>query len=235
MLGAAAEGDFDDEVPGVERFTISFTPALLGMKLPLVMNESWGSDLQVTTRFPGQDPFSWRVIEEYVVDGWGSLQTPDGEASALRVKNESITHFDLGGTVLVDTSYTIQFVTKGRLSASLDLDAAGQLIGASYSVLEAGTAVEPGDDVPGRFALAANYPNPFNPQTTIPFTLHAAGAVRLAVFDVLGREVAVLVDEARPAGAYRVTWQANDLPSGLYLYRLTMGGESVTRRMTLLK
>ncbi len=90
-------------------------------------------------------------------------------------------------------------------------------------------------EVPGAFALAQNYPNPFNPVTTIGYELAATGPVRLEVFDMLGRRVAVLVEQTLPAGVYEARFDAADLASGLYLYRLTAGKQVQTRKMLLLK
>lgn len=96
---------------------------------------------------------------------------------------------------------------------------------------------EPGDHPSGTH-LAQNYPNPFNPSTVIGFRVSGADGgtpVRLAVYDVLGREVAVLVDGVMPAGAHQVAFDAGNLSSGIYLYRLETGGRTHTRRMILLK
>ncbi|MEK6755709.1 MAG: T9SS type A sorting domain-containing protein, partial [Bacteroidota bacterium] len=73
---------------------------------------------------------------------------------------------------------------------------------------------------PREFLLEQNYPNPFNPTTAISFQLSANSYVTLSVFDVLGREVAVLVNGEKPGGVYRITWDASSLPSGIYVYRL---------------
>ncbi|MEM6337032.1 MAG: T9SS type A sorting domain-containing protein [Bacteroidota bacterium] len=90
--------------------------------------------------------------------------------------------------------------------------------------------------VPDGFALFAAYPNPFNPQTTITYELGARADVRLAVYDLLGREVAVLIDnEQQAAGSFTVRFAAGDLPSGTYLYRLTAGAFSQTATMQLLR
>ncbi len=98
------------------------------------------------------------------------------------------------------------------------------------------TAVEPVDGGPPvTFRLEANYPNPFNPVTRIPYALPVGGPVRLTVHDALGREVARLVDGLQPAGRYAVPFDAGDLPSGLYLYRLRSGAFVETRAMVLLK
>lgn len=97
-----------------------------------------------------------------------------------------------------------------------------------------GTAVD-ADALPQAVRLEANYPNPFNPRTVITYTLAAAGPVTLRVFDVLGREVATLVDAVEPAGRREVAFDAAGLPGGVYLYRLTAGGTVQTRGMTLLR
>jgi cyclomaltodextrinase / maltogenic alpha-amylase / neopullulanase len=89
--------------------------------------------------------------------------------------------------------------------------------------------------IAGELVLEANYPNPFNPSTTIAFTLPESGRVRLEVFDLLGRRVAVLADDVRATGRHEVVFDAAGLASGTYLYRLEHGGGSQNRRMTLLK
>ncbi len=93
------------------------------------------------------------------------------------------------------------------------------------------TGVE-GDDLSG-FALAQSSPNPTAGAATIRFSLDRAAEVRLRVFDVLGREVARLVDETREAGAHSVRFGGEALPAGLYVYRLEAGGRTLTRTLTL--
>lgn len=97
------------------------------------------------------------------------------------------------------------------------------------------TATEPDAALPEAVVLLPNYPNPFNPATRIPFRLEQPAHVFLAVYDALGREVAVLVDGMMPAGAHDATWTAAGRPSGVYLYRLTAGGLTQTRSMLLVK
>ncbi|GIV61502.1 MAG: hypothetical protein KatS3mg044_0368 [Rhodothermaceae bacterium] len=89
--------------------------------------------------------------------------------------------------------------------------------------------------VPERFALHQNFPNPFNPQTTIRYELARSGRVALEVFDLLGRRVATLVNGEQPAGTFTVTFDARDLASGVYVYRLTAGSQVMTRTMLLMK
>jgi Cu/Zn superoxide dismutase len=91
-------------------------------------------------------------------------------------------------------------------------------------------------EIPSRFLLEQNYPNPFNPTTTIRFSVPEESRVSLKIFNLLGQEVATLLDGNRPAGSYVVTVDARSLASGLYFYRLmSRDGISLTRKMMLLK
>lgn len=85
------------------------------------------------------------------------------------------------------------------------------------------------------FALGANYPNPFNPTTTVPFSLAEAGPVSIKVYDLLGREVAVLVEGAMAAGVHEVTFDAGALSTGVYLIRMDAAGTVQTQYVTLTK
>jgi hypothetical protein len=85
------------------------------------------------------------------------------------------------------------------------------------------------------FELEQNYPNPFNPSTNISYKIHEAGNVSLKVYNVLGTEVATLVDEYKPAGSYTIKFNASNISSGIYFYKLTTGNYSEIKKMTLLK
>jgi subtilisin family serine protease len=89
--------------------------------------------------------------------------------------------------------------------------------------------------VPGEFSLEQNYPNPFNPLTSISFGLPEAGIVKLAVYDILGRQVALLVNGNREAGSHTVTFDASNLASGLYIYRFEAGDFTALNKMVLMK
>jgi len=90
-------------------------------------------------------------------------------------------------------------------------------------------------NLPVKFALEQNYPNPFNPNTMISYQLSVSGQVTLKVFDVLGNEVATLVNEDRPAGNYEVNFDASKLSSGVYYYQFRAGDFVETKKMILLK
>ncbi len=109
-----------------------------------------------------------------------------------------------------------------------------------------------GSVMPTQFSLSQNYPNPFNPTTNFDFRLPARQAgignfsakggsasggefVKLAMFDILGREVATLVNEKLKPGKYTVRWDGSAFPSGVYFYRLTAGGFVDTKKMVLMK
>ena len=85
------------------------------------------------------------------------------------------------------------------------------------------------------FSLAQNYPNPFNPSTQIKYSIKEAGLVQLKVYDILGKEVANLVNENKEAGYYSVEFDASQLPSGVYIYQLTTQGLTQARKMILAK
>jgi formylglycine-generating enzyme required for sulfatase activity len=97
------------------------------------------------------------------------------------------------------------------------------------------------ETIPTQFRLCQNYPNPFNPTTTIEFRVSSFGFVSLKIFDVLGRDVATLVNEARTPGVYTVRWDASSLPSGVYFYRIQASDASTgsvnveTKKMLLTK
>jgi hypothetical protein len=97
------------------------------------------------------------------------------------------------------------------------------------------TALDEKIGEPKEFALEQNYPNPFNPTTRIRFGIPVSGFVSLKVFDVLGREVATLVNEPKAAGKHTREFDASSLASGMYFYRLTSDGFTSTKRMLVLK
>ena len=98
------------------------------------------------------------------------------------------------------------------------------------------TGIEPPSlQLPGTPTLAGNYPNPFNPSTTINFKLLQSSIVTLSILNILGEEIDVLVSDRLPAGAYSYQWNATKFASGLYLYRLETEGYRETRKMILMK
>jgi flagellar hook assembly protein FlgD len=94
--------------------------------------------------------------------------------------------------------------------------------------------------LPTGYHLAQNFPNPFNPVTTLTYSIPEQAHVELIVYDLLGREIMRLVDQQQRAGAWQVTWSGRDgqgqlVSAGIYLYRMTAGDFTQTRKMVLLK
>jgi len=90
-------------------------------------------------------------------------------------------------------------------------------------------------ELPFRFQLFQNYPNPFNPSTNIKFSIAKQDIVSLKVYDVLGREIATLVNEEKPAGEYIVKFNTNEITGGVYFYRLKIKEFINTKKMLLIK
>ncbi|MBK9099545.1 MAG: T9SS type A sorting domain-containing protein [bacterium] len=125
-------------------------------------------------------------------------------------------------------SYTDSKVSTGKYTYRLkqkDLDGSFQFSPETEVEISA----------PLLFSLEQNYPNPFNPTTSIQYSVSSEQYVTLVVYDVLGNEIEILVNEEKPVGTYEVTWYAEQLPSGVYFYRLKAGEYSAVKKMTLIK
>jgi hypothetical protein len=97
------------------------------------------------------------------------------------------------------------------------------------------SSAENNNDASTSFRILQNYPNPFNPTTSIRYSVSELTKISLKVFDVLGKEVATLVNEEKPAGSYEVEFNASRLPSGIYFYKLQAGSFVETKKMILMK
>ena len=97
------------------------------------------------------------------------------------------------------------------------------------------TGVEGETELPTEFSLSQNYPNPFNPSTTIEFALPVSGKYSLKIFDILGQEVASLINGELNGGMHKITFNAKQLASGMYIYRLTGNNVNITKKMMLMK
>jgi hypothetical protein len=144
--------------------------------------------------------------------------------------------FGSGGLVGAGTQFGIRSTVGqgiiGSFSNSLTIHHAG------FWTIQKSTGPVSAKLVPGiplKPVLHQNYPNPFNPSTTIRFSIPERQHVRLSVYDLLGREVATLVDEEKDAGWYSVMYDASRLASGVYLYRIQADSFVLTKRFILLK
>ncbi|MDZ7724440.1 MAG: T9SS type A sorting domain-containing protein [candidate division KSB1 bacterium] len=97
------------------------------------------------------------------------------------------------------------------------------------------TPTEAMTNTPGDYQLFHNFPNPFNPETKIRYDLPQSSRVRIEIYDIVGRHVTTLVDEAQNAGSHQVTFDGQNLASGVYIYTLKAGGTKDVKKMILLK
>ncbi len=134
-------------------------------------------------------------------------------------------------TIVTPGAYTL--VINGKEQSLMVNGSAAVVQPSSHLALRIG----PGADLPTEFALSQNYPNPFNPSTRIDYAVPAGSRpmVSLQVFDLLGRQVATLVNEVKEPGRYSVVWSAAGVASGVYYYRLNAGEFQSIRKMVVLK
>ena len=168
------------------------------------------------------------------------LPTPDGQSFSI----------DLFETINIQQAIELNSIWDAdSLSVVVFVQSTGSITiyqseTISYNELNV-TGLNDSKTSPEEFILEQNYPNPFNPTTVISYQLLVSGDVSLKVFDLLGREVAILVDEFKPAGKYEIEFSAKggstfggnayDLPSGIYFYRLTAGNNTSVKKLMLLK
>ncbi|MBX2989534.1 MAG: VCBS repeat-containing protein [Bacteroidetes bacterium] len=151
-------------------------------------------------------------------------------AIGYRSQNMLTAHFGLAGNTLVD-SVVVRWPNQQQTRTVQRNVHANQVL----TLTEIPSQHVEELNSPLMWRLKQNYPNPFNPSTQITFTIPAPGSVRLRVFDILGKEVAVLVHETKAAGTYTVSWNAKALGSGVYFYRLEGSGVVLAKKMQLLK
>jgi enediyne biosynthesis protein E4 len=140
-------------------------------------------------------------------------------------------HFGLGNATQID-SLRIEW-PSGAIQTHTNV-----VIDRVANVIQGGGISSVGqlrNERPHQFELKQNYPNPFNPETTLSFVLERTSLATLKVFDQVGREVAMLLNEVRPSGNHSIEWNAQDVSSGVYYYRLTAGEFAQTKPMLLLK
>ncbi len=141
-----------------------------------------------------------------------------------------------GGVIDTEDDFFAAVPYKGAFGTSNWLVGWTNLDAQEYLGSETSVDIERiSEEVPQIFSLDQNYPNPFNPTTTIEFQLDSAQHIELRVFDVLGREVAVLANEVTPAGVYSINFDATNMASGMYFYQLKGATTTVTKTMLLMK
>jgi Secretion system C-terminal sorting domain len=163
----------------------------------------------------------------------------EGEATLNRQIHQRVAKYDLVQKFIENqeyvTNYPLHIDSLGFYEDSNNWEWDSPLF-PDYPDYSGSVGENPGNTLtPDEFSLAQNYPNPFNPSTEISFNLLKAGVIKLSVYDVLGREVAQLVNRQMSVGDHKVNFMASDLSSGVYFYKLTSGSSSQIRKMVLMK
>jgi len=203
-------------------------------EFPMTFNSQWSNTYTQTIYINGTPVFSSSVSLSIVVDAYGTMTIPGGASyEALRIRETS--------TISGMTSVNYSFVAKNGSQVSASATDANPPNSGSINVDGTSyfdgliTSVEQISGLPNGYSLRQNYPNPFNPSTNIEYSIPSESLVELKVYDVLGNEVASLVNEQQQAGVYRADFTGSNLASGLYIARIVAGNYTNTIKMTLLK
>jgi hypothetical protein len=209
----------------------------LHQPLPYTYGSSWTNESRLVFD-PAPLPMEQAVHEESIVVGWGVLATPWGGEPALMVRttlisSSTITLPGLPPIVSSDTLHSVNFMTQGRMSATILIDDGFHALSASYTAVGNGTAVGDGAE-PGRPLALQVGPNPARRGLVrVRLTMPAAGDASVRVYDALGREVAVLADGTLASGPQTLTWDAAAVPAGLYVVRARAGADTDVRRLVV--
>lgn len=239
MLGY---GEYDLQV-GLAKDHVEFAEPVLIEKVPRSIGVGWLTILPYEFDFEAEEirkiqdegePLPTIRISNFV-DGWGTIKFPNGHTyGALRI--QVVSTFEFMGFVIRTES--IRYETKEGHTAEIDIDEEGNAISASYTLVSMDVITSnPNDnsDLPAGFVLDQNYPNPFNPGTTISYSIPFSADVTLSVVDLTGRVVSTMQMPRQSAGTHKVSFDAANLSSGVYLYQIHAGGYMASRKFTLIK
>jgi hypothetical protein len=169
----------------------------------------------------------------------GAIVTLSGDAQASNIFWQVAGQVTLGTTAALKGIILCQTLIEMQTGATLN----GRALAQTAVTLDAntvtspatGTAVENVGIAPQEFSLLQNYPNPFNPVTIIDYQLPMSSNVKLSIFNTVGREVNILVNELQRAGNHKIEWNAGNFPSGVYFYRLNAGSFVSIKKMVFIK
>jgi hypothetical protein len=167
--------------------------------------------------------------------------TPTVEGALTWLSSNTTLLFKQAANLAYGTTYTFTIAGTARAATGAFLDGNKDTIPGDSYTFSFRTAIQPdavernGLALPGTFALHQNFPNPFNPSTTIRFDLPERAVVSVVMYDALGRRVAELLHETMDAGFYSIPWNAGTLSSGTYYCVVRAGEKSVVRSLLLLK
>ena len=235
-------------IGNVDTATAVLTPGLkIVGAFPAGFGSSWSSTSSVSSSIIPAG-FTATIDATGSIDSWGTMVIPASgggtvSKSVLRLKLEQTTTIRMRFVILYQFS-SVNYQWLGASSdgqfyvAAVSTDSVGGVKPLSfYTPFNVGpvSLVEESDIPVGTFALLPNYPNPFNPETVIPFVTGREGHVSLKVYNLLGQHLATLLDGQLSAGRHEARFDAHGYPSGPYVVRLEAGGSVLTRTITLLR
>jgi hypothetical protein len=210
-------------------------PSSSDFVFPLFYEQTWSIttayyDTTYINSVPIQTGFS-NASYTIVLDGYGILRIPGYELQCLRMKSTSNTGGKSRFWFLTKNGSMVYIETNSSQPDTGDIVATQYMYGMAESPI--GVTVSP--QFPIHFILFQNYPNPFNPSTAISYSIPKTSLVTIKVYDVLGKEIATLINEEKPAGNYNINFDGSNLTSGVYFYRMQAGNFSETKKLILLR
>ncbi|KUO62207.1 hypothetical protein APF79_04340 [bacterium BRH_c32] len=231
-------------------FKSDMATAHSGINWAKITSTAGGYYLLYQNAFPAKEGQTWK-LSSYFKDL--SPAFPGANYAALKISAKSVTGATFKSWEIYPdtvTSEWAQYSNEQKLPEGtafiqgvIVIHAADGAPEASYGVDDVrleitndpGTGIEDYETIPTRYELSQNYPNPFNPTTKIHYNIPREGNVTLKVYNMIGQEVASLVNENKPAGSHQVTFNAKELASGMYIYRIQVGSFMSAKKMLLIK
>jgi N-acetyl-anhydromuramyl-L-alanine amidase AmpD len=232
-IGMDANGDGVNDLFSTTITTGKLIPPTITLTQPKMNDTAFSVAKQIILRF--SDPMDTASVRK------AFIVTPEAPGKITWTVDNKTVYLTPAAPLAYSTKYTVRMEASARSIYGAGLDANQDSVSGDpyvnvFTTIAAPTGVRAEAGMPPKeFALAQNYPNPFNPSTHFQFSLPSSELARLSVYDVVGREVAVLVNETLNAGTYTFEWNAKDMTSGVYFYTLKAGQFSRTQKLLLNK
>lgn len=244
-LGTVAHAFGNETITKYEDYTPEYT-------FPLNYGDSWVAYRHWSMTSSSSYTLSFDTVF-YEVDAWGTAIYNSNSVPCLRVISErraTLKTYDLSDNLLdSNTTYTTNVILTGEgfnqivgvsKTNFMGIEVYGSSASKDFIDIPTDVAEVRSDVFPDGFELSQNYPNPFNPSTEIRLSLPKRGHITMTVYDILGREVAILLDKEMSAGVYTVDWDGRttdgqEVSSGIYFYRFKVDNFCKTKKMLLMK
>jgi hypothetical protein len=231
-MNHAAKPMIYSPLPGGHKLSINNLPRKFGkpIEVPIDVSSTNGSTLK------GDYSLNWEQLDR-LPNGWSLTLEDRNSNKKISLRNKSNYAFTIninqekqseGSNTSTSTDKKINRPTGPPVIAKKQKKRRSRFV----------LTIDPGNtngDLPAQFALGDNYPNPFNPETNIPYEVPVESHVRIVVYDILGRRVSTLLNSRQKAGRHTLTHDFSDLASGVYIYRMLTDGNQFTRKMLLIK